>query len=157
MCVVLPAPAAHAQSPAATISGIVTDGTGAALPGVAISALHRGTGQRVIAISNQEGFYALRPLPIGGYVVEAEPQGFRKYRREGLTLTTGATDAFDMQLSIGELAETVTVMAEAPLLSARTSEISQLIESRAVEAMPLGAMPAYAGKRTLPLSTPTTA
>ena len=138
LCVLLLAPAAQAQSPEATISGIVTDGTGAALPGVTITALHRGTGQRVVVTSNHEGFYALRPLPIGEYVVEAELQGFRKYRREGLTLTTGATVALDVQLSIGEMAETVTVSAEAPLLSARTSEISQLIESRAVESMPLG-------------------
>lgn len=138
LCVLLLAPLAHAQSPEATISGIVSDGTRAALPGVTITALHQETGQRVDVISNHEGFYALRPLPIGDYVVEAELQGFRKYRREGLTLTTGATVALDIQLSIGEMAETVTVLAEAPQLSARTSEISQLIESRAVESMPLG-------------------
>ena len=129
---------ADAQTPEATISGIVTDGTKAAVPGVTITAQHTQTGQRIVAISNSEGFYALRPLPIGEYVVEAELQGFRKYRREGLTLTTGATVAVDIQLSIGEMAETVTVMGEAPMLSARTSEISQLIESRAVESMPLG-------------------
>ena len=138
LCVLVAAPPARAQSAEATISGIVTDGTGAALPGVTVSALHTQTGQRIVAISNHEGFYALRPLPIGEYVVEAELQGFRRSRREGLTLTTGATVALDIQLSIGERAETVTVVAETPILSARTSEISQLIESRAVESMPLG-------------------
>lgn len=138
LCLLLLARTAHAQSSEATISGIVTDGTGAAVPGVVVTALHRQTGQRVAAVSNQEGFYALRPLPIGEYVVEAGLQGFRTYRREALTLTTGATVALDIQLSIGEMAETVTVSAEAPLLSGRTSEISQLIESRAVESMPLG-------------------
>jgi hypothetical protein len=136
--VLAPLQHAHAQTPEATISGIVTDGTKAALPGATITAQHTETGQRIVAISNSEGFYALRPLPIGEYVVEAELQGFRKYRREGLILTTGATIAADIQLSVGDMAETVTVMAEAPLLSARTSEISQLIESRAVESMPLG-------------------
>lgn len=137
LCVLLPTPVG-AQSAEATISGIATDGTGATVPGVTITALHRETGQRVVAVSNHEGFYVLRPLPIGDYVVEAELQGFRKYRREGLTLTTGATVALDIRLSIGEMAETVTVTGEAPLLSGRTSEISQLIESRAVESMPLG-------------------
>ena len=71
-------------------------------------------------------------------MAEAELSGFQKYRREGLTLTTGATVPLDISLSIGELTDTVTVRAEAPLLGARTSEISQLIESRSVEAMPLG-------------------
>ena len=130
--------AIHGQSPEATISGIVSDGTGSPVPGVTITAVHTGTGQRVIATSNHEGFYALRPLPIGEYVVEAELAQFQKYRREGLTLTTGATVALDIKLSLGAMSDTVTVRAEAPLLSARTSEVSQLIESRAVEAMPLG-------------------
>ena len=129
---------AVAQTPEGTISGIVTDGTGAALPGVTITAIHGGTGGRVVAVSNQEGFYALRPLPIGEYVVEAELQNFQKYRRQALTLTTGATLALDIQLPLGEITDTVTVTGEMPLLSARTSEVSQLIESRAVETMPLG-------------------
>ena len=63
LCVLLLTPVTHAQSPEATISGIVTDGTGAALPGVTITALQMGTGQRVVAVSNHEGFYALRPCP----------------------------------------------------------------------------------------------
>ena len=53
-------------------------------------------------------------------------------------MTTGATIPLDLQLALGERTETVTVQAEAPLLGARTSEISQLIETRSVEAMPLG-------------------
>jgi hypothetical protein len=129
---------ARGQSSEATISGIVSDSTGVALPGATIVAVHTGTGQRIVAISNHEGFYALRPLPIGAYVIEAELPQFQKYRREGLTLTTGATVALDIQLPLGALKDTVTVRGDAPLLSARTSEMSQLIESRAVEAMPLG-------------------
>ncbi len=130
--------AAEAQTSEATISGVVTDATGGALPGVTLTALHRETGQRHSATTNAEGFYALRPLPIGPYVVEAELSGFQRYRREGLTLTTGDTVALDIKLPIGEFTDTVTVRAEAPLLGARTSEISQLIESRSVETMPLG-------------------
>jgi Carboxypeptidase regulatory-like domain len=129
---------AFAQTPEATISGIISDGTGAAVPGATVSAVHAGTGQRLVATTNTEGFYVLRPLPIGSYVVEIELSGFQKYRREGLTLTTGETVALDVSLRLGELAETVTVRAETPLVSARTSEVSQLIESKAVEGMPLG-------------------
>jgi hypothetical protein len=53
-------------------------------------------------------------------------------------LTTGATVPLDIRLPVGELTDTVTVRAEAPLLGARTSEINQLIGSQSVEAMPLG-------------------
>ena len=129
---------AVAQTSEATISGVVTDASGGALPGVTVTATHGQTGQRHSATTNGEGFYALRPLPIGPYVVDAELSGFQRYRQEGLTLTTGATVPLDIKLPIGELTDTVTVRAEAPLLGARTSEISQLIESRSVEAMPLG-------------------
>ena len=129
---------ADAQTSEATISGVVTDATGGALPGVTVTAIHGQTGQRHSVTTNAEGFFAIRPLPIGPYVAEAELSGFQKYRREGLTLTTGATVPVDISLSIGELTDTVTVRAEAPFLGARTSEISQLIESRSVEAMPLG-------------------
>jgi hypothetical protein len=128
-----------AQTAEATISGVITDATGGALPGVSVTATHGQTGQRHGATSNAEGVYALRSLPIGPYVIEAELSGFHRYRGEGLTLTTGATVPLDIKLSIGELTDTVTVSAEAPLLSARTSEMSQLIESRSVEGMPLGA------------------
>jgi len=134
---VITAPA-EAQSPEATISGLVTDTTAGALPGVTVTAIHSQTGQRHSATTNEEGFYAIRPLPIGPYLVEAELSGFQKHRREGLTLTTGATVPLDIRLPVGELTDTVTVRAEAPLLGARTSEISQLIESQSVEAMPLG-------------------
>jgi hypothetical protein len=129
---------AGAQTPEATISGVITDASGGALPGVAVTAVQAQTGQRHSATTNEEGFYALRALPIGPYVIEAELSGFHRYRREGLTLTTGATVPLDIKLPIGALTDTVTVHAEAPLLSARTSEMSQLIESRSVEGMPLG-------------------
>ena len=130
--------AVGAQTSEATISGVVTDATGGALPGVTVTAVHGQTGQRHSATTNTEGFYAIRPLPIGPYMVEAELSGFQKYRREGLTLTTGATVPVDVKLSIGAMTDTVTVRAEAPLLGGRTSEISQLIESRSVEGIPLG-------------------
>ena len=56
---------ADAQTSEATISGVVSDATGGALPGVTVTAIHGQTGQRHSATTNAEGFYALRPLPIG--------------------------------------------------------------------------------------------
>ncbi len=138
LCVAAAVPAGAVAAQEATISGVVTDATGGALPGVTVTATHGETAQRHTTVTNGEGFYALRALPIGRYVVEAELSGFQKYRQEGFTLTTGATVPLDIKLAIGQLADTVIVRAEASLLGARTSEISQLIESRSVEAMPLG-------------------
>jgi len=131
----LPLPA---QTPQATLSGIVTDATGGVLPGVQVTATHAGTEQQAAGVTNDQGFYVLTSLPIGQYTVEAVRPGFKKYVRSGLMLTTGATLALDLSLVIGDVSESVTVSDEAPLLQTRTSDVSQLIESRTVQDMPLG-------------------
>src|SRR5262249_31309064 len=103
-----------------------------------ISAVHAATGQRTAAVSNDRGFFVLSYLAVGTYVMEAELSGFQKYRREGLLVTTGDTIALDIQLTIGDLRDTVTVSGDAPLLQSRTSDVSQLIEARSVQDLPLG-------------------
>lgn len=133
----LPVPAA-AQTPQGTISGIVTDTSGAVVPGATVSAVHADTARRSAATTNDRGFYVLTNLEIGAYVIDAELTGFQKYRREGLIVTTGATIAVDIQLTVGDLRDTVTVSAETPLLQSRTSDVSQLIEARSVQDLPLG-------------------
>lgn len=127
-----------AQSPQATISGIVTDTTGAVVPGVQVTALNPATAQRTTAVTNAQGFYVLTQLPIGEYTVEAEKTGFKKFLRRELTLTTGATVALDIQLEVGAASESVTVSGETPLLQTRTSDVSTLIESKTVADLPLG-------------------
>ena len=129
---------AVAQTPQGTISGIVTDTTGAIVPGASVAALHAETGQRTAAVTNDRGFFVLTNLAIGAYVIEAELPGFQKYRREGFLVTTGATIALDIQLTLGDLRDTVTVSAETPLLQSRTSDVSQLIEAKSVQDLPLG-------------------
>src|SRR5438874_2376879 len=137
LAVLFTAPAL-AQTAQGTVSGIVTDTTGAILPGASVSAVRADTGQRTAAVTNDRGFFVLTHLDIGTYVIEAELSGFQKYRRERLLVTTGATIAVDIQLTLGDLRETVTVSAETPLLQARTSDVSQLIEARSVQDLPLG-------------------
>ncbi|MGH9839100.1 MAG: carboxypeptidase regulatory-like domain-containing protein [Blastocatellia bacterium] len=134
----LSAISARAQTPQATISGIVTDAAGAVVPGVTVTAISPATGQRTIAVTNERGFYVLTQLTIGEYAIEAEKAGFKKHLRRNLTLTTGATQALDITLEVGGATDTVTVTGETPLLQTRTSDVSQLIESRAVEDLPLG-------------------
>jgi Carboxypeptidase regulatory-like domain len=128
----------RAQSPQATISGIVTDATGAVVPGVQVTALNPSTAQRTTATTNAQGFYVLTQLPVGDYTVEAEKTGFKKFLRRELTLTTGATTALDIQLEVGVASESVTVTGETQLLQTRTSDVSTLIDSKTVEDLPLG-------------------
>lgn len=130
--------AALAQSPQATISGTVTDAQGSAVPVVEISAASAATGQVYRTTTNETGFYSLPALPIGSYTFSAEKGGFRKAVRSGLVLTTGQSLAMDIVLEVGAVSESVTVSAQAALLETRTSDSSQLVESRSVEDIPLG-------------------
>ena len=127
-----------AQSPQATISGIITDSTGSVVPGVQVTAINPATTQRATAVTNGQGFFVLTQLAIGDYTIEAEKAGFKKLVRQGLTLTTGATVALDIQLDIGAATDTVTITGETPLLQTRTSDVSTLIESKTVQDLPLG-------------------
>jgi hypothetical protein len=127
-----------AQSPQATISGIITDSTGAVVPGARVTAINPATTQRATTVTNEQGFYVLTQLAIGDYTIEAEKTGFKKFVRQGLTLTTGATVALDVQLEVGAATDTVTITGAAPLLQTRTSDVSTLIESKTVQDLPLG-------------------
>src|SRR5687768_2006372 len=102
---------ALAQSPTATITGIVRDPQGAAIPGVGVAATNLGTQQKTAYRTNEEGLFSLRQLPIGEYVVEVEKSGFRRFVRRGLVLTTGQNLELDIQLEVGAVTESVTVSA----------------------------------------------
>jgi hypothetical protein len=127
-----------AQSPTATISGIVTDAQGSVIPGATVVAVNPATSARITATTNAQGFYVLTQLPITSYTVEAEMTGFKKYVRQGLVVTTGATTALDIQMEVGGADDSVTVTGEAPLLQTRSSDVSTLIESKNVQDLPIG-------------------
>ncbi len=129
---------ALAQSPTATITGIVRDPQGAVIPGVEVAATSVATRQKTVHATNENGLFSLRQLPIGQYVVEAEKTGFRRFVRRGLVLTTGQNLELDIHLEVGVVSESITVSGTATLLETRTSDVSQLVEAKAVEDLPLG-------------------
>ena len=70
-------PLAHAQTGAASITGLVTDQSGAALPGVTVTATNQATNVAYTAVSNEAGNYTITSVPVGTYVVKAELTGFK--------------------------------------------------------------------------------
>ena len=132
------ASASWCQSNQATVSGVVTDIQGAVIASTEITAGDTATGVKTTARTNDAGFYSLRNLPIGNYIVTAEHPGFRRYVREGLTLTTGQALGLDIRLELGAVSESVNVSASASILETRTSDVSQLVEAKSIEDIPLG-------------------
>jgi len=133
---VLAATTAWAQA-TAQINGTVADSSGAVLPGVTVVAIQTDTGFRREAVTDDKGTYALLNLPIGPYRLEATLAGFRSYVQTGITLQVNANPVIRVTLQLGELAETLTVQGQAPLVETRNSSIGQVITNQQVEALPL--------------------
>jgi TonB dependent receptor-like, beta-barrel len=76
-------------------------------------------------------------LPPGTYEIRAELAGFRPLQRSGVTLTIAQTAVVDLTMTVGGIAEAVTVVGEAPTVNTRSGELSYLVDGRAIEALPL--------------------
>jgi carboxypeptidase family protein len=104
---------ARAQSPTGTISGIVTDPTGAALAGAQVSIVNRATGLSRTLTSSSEGHYTAAALPPAVYAVTGEASGFKQMDREAV-VEAGTTTTVDLTLELGEMTESVTVAGTQP-------------------------------------------
>jgi len=102
----------HAQGATAAISGTVLDPSGAAIAGASISVRNIGTAFTRTVLSNDQGRYVAPELPIGEYEVQGSLAGFQTVVRRGIVLTVGSRPVVDMQLPIGQAAETISVTEE---------------------------------------------
>ena len=127
-----------AQSNQASISGVVTDAQGAVIPNAKLLAVNTATQARTDTVSNGSGFFSLPNLPIGGYTLAVEHDGFRRAVRSGITLTTGQSLELNVHLELGAVAETINISGASPLIETRSSDVTQLIESKSIEDLPLG-------------------
>src|SRR5262249_45727230 len=125
MAVAVPA---RAQVAAGELTGVVTDSTGAALPGVTVTVTNVGTGQPRVSVSGAEGGYRAVNLRRGTYGIDAELSGFTPYRREGLAIATGQKVRVDVTMAVGPAREEVTVKAETPVLRTETASLGSVIE-----------------------------
>ena len=135
----LPAPPAGAGQAgnSAGISGVITDSSGAVLPGVTVTATSPALQiPSVTSVSDERGEYRLSPLPIGVYSVLFELSGFQNLRREGVRLTVGFTARVDVQLNVGALAETVTVSGASPLVDTTSTATSTELTREQLEVLP---------------------
>lgn len=131
-----PAPAS-AQVITAEISGLVSDASGAVLPGATITARNLGTGFERVTVSAGTGLYSLLSLPVGPYTVTVEMSGFKTIVREGLELSLNQKVILDFKLSVATVKEEVTVIANAPLIQTTDGVIGQTITTEKVDSIPI--------------------
>ena len=103
------------------INGVVTDNTGAILPGVTITASSPALIQPQVQTSGADGSYRLIALPPGVYELTFELTGFQTVKRENVRVVINQTLAVDMQMSVATLQETVTVTGESPVVDTTTT------------------------------------
>jgi hypothetical protein len=132
------APAALAQSPTATLSGLVTDPKGDAIDEATVDVTHKTTGAKRSTKTNGEGAFSLAGLPVGSYVASVSAPGFSSKRYEEVVLVVGQTVTLDVGLGVGTLSEVVDVDGvQAPLVQTVTSVVGGVVNEREIEKLPL--------------------
>jgi hypothetical protein len=127
----------HAQEITGAIGGSVTDPSGAAIPGVSVSARNVGTNATQTVVTNESGVYTFSLLQIGTYEVTAELSGFKRFVRTGLALSVNDRLRVDVKLETGNIDEAITVVGQTPVIHVQDSTIGTLIPGSQVERMPL--------------------
>src|SRR6266540_3461030 len=97
----------YAQLDRGTLTGTITDPTGAVVPNVKITFVNQGTGATSTTVTNEAGQYSRPNLPIGTYQLTGEAPGFKKTLRSGITLGVTEVLRVDVQLELGSTGESV--------------------------------------------------
>ncbi|MGH9962207.1 MAG: carboxypeptidase-like regulatory domain-containing protein, partial [Pyrinomonadaceae bacterium] len=128
---------AFAQIGTSTITGRVSDPSGAVVPNVAVEVVQVETNFKFSALTNSEGLYRVQSLQPGIYRITFELQGFKRLVRENVDLRTGDTLAVDVVLQLGEIGESIEVTGQTQLLETETSASGAVVEGEFLYKMPL--------------------
>ena len=126
-----------AQTGAASLTGIVTDQSGAAIPGATVTATNQATNVDYTATSNEAGNYDITSLPVGVYVVKAELAQFKTAATKPIQAEARQTVRIDFKLELGSVEETVEVTGESPVLQTENATVGEVISGTTLTALPL--------------------
>ena len=119
------------------ITGLVTDSTGSFIPGAKVTITNPETNEVRTGVSSGTGAYTIGPLRIGSYNLEIEKEGFRRSVLTGIPVSAQDRVRADIQLELGQLAESISVTAEAALLQSEESSIAHVVEQKQIRELPL--------------------
>jgi hypothetical protein len=127
LCCLLISVTVFGQAGTGTITGTVTDPTGAAIANAPIDLRNTDTNVPYPTVTTETGAYTVLRLPPGPYSVTVTAPGFKKLIRSGLTVDAGQTLPLDLSVQVGSASESVTVSAEGTLLKTETGDVSHNI------------------------------
>jgi hypothetical protein len=132
----LTATAASAQETRATLSGHVTDPSGAGLTDTPVRVVNTNTRTEFTARTNNDGLFTIPYLLPGTYDVTVERQGFKKLERNNVVLQVNDNLSLDLQLALGDVTQSVVVSAEVSLLQTTDPGLGQVVEEKQMAELP---------------------
>jgi hypothetical protein len=121
----------------ATITGTVSDSSGAVMPGVTVTVTNPDRGFVRVVAADSAGQYTAVRIPIGNYVISAEAAGFQKIVRSGITLTAGQLQRVDLTLTVGQVSQQVEVVGNIAKVETESATISDVVTSKQIDNLAL--------------------
>ena len=126
-----------AQSPLGRLAGTVFDTSGAVLPGATATLTNEGTGQTQSTVSNETGAFLFPQVPVGTYKLDVSLPSFKSASFTGIAIAVGQEYSITAKLALGNVSEVVSVEAGSSLVPTTTPEVSQTIDQKQIETLPL--------------------
>lgn len=121
----------------ASISGTVTDPSGAVVAGASVTATNVETGVDTTLTTNTQGFYSFQSLPLGNYTISVQQTGFKAYAQTGLILNVNDALVIDVQLAVGATTEKVEVSADTLHVDTESTQMGEVITGKTMTDVPL--------------------
>ncbi|MDX2031063.1 MAG: carboxypeptidase regulatory-like domain-containing protein [Blastocatellia bacterium] len=121
-----------------TITGLVLDSNGAAVPGAAVTATNMATNGSSTAVTSNDGIYTIPALPPGTYKIRVEKTGFKSSEVPGVVLTVGNTTSANVTMTVGQVSEVVEIAAAGGAqVQTENAKISSQVSNKQIDQLPL--------------------
>jgi Carboxypeptidase regulatory-like domain len=146
---------ARAQVLYGTLTGNVTDSSGAVVAGATVTITHKGTGQSRDGVTDANGSYDFPTVQAGTYSIKVGKSGFKTMTKEGVVVTLNNVTRADISVEVGQVAETVMITSEAAQIKVDRADVSAELTSRPLQNLPVPLGRNYQNLfKTLPGFTP---
>jgi hypothetical protein len=148
LCVVLvlawgAPPGVYAQVLYGSITGNVSDASGARVPGAEAKITNPDTNYTQSSVSDDSGIYTLKNIPDGTYTLTVTMPGFKEFQAKGVLVKVGTVTRQDVSLQVGERSDVVTVNSAATILQTDTADVHVQLETKEITNLPIGAYRNY--------------
>ena len=127
----------RAQTDRATLTGAVTDSSGAVIPDASVTAINLDTRVQTPTTTNPGGIFRILNLTVGRYSVSFKKQGFENVERTGITLTISQVAEINVTMNVGKVTQAIEVRGQAPILESSTADVGSTMSLEAYRALPL--------------------